>query len=84
MNNNKYENIKAGDLVEFCLDPRYPTLKKDKNSSILKSMYVNVGVVLNNPDKHGYVKIQPAALSKKNHSNIRVEVHVEFCKVVSR
>lgn len=72
--------------MEFCLDPRYPALKKELNSSKLeKKLNINVGVVLTEPDEYGYVKIQ-TAYSPYSHvaRSEQVEVHTEFCKVVSK
>ena len=83
--NNHAPKIKVGSLLEYCLDPRYPSLKKELNSSkIEEKLNINVGVALSEPDKHGYVRIQAAYSPFPRHDGgEEVEVHIEFCKVVS-
>jgi len=86
MNENKHESkIRVGSLVEYCLDPRYPALKKELNSSKLRGkLRIAVGIVLADPDKHGYVKIQTAhSPYPSTATGDQVEVHTEFCKVIS-
>jgi hypothetical protein len=69
----------VGRLVEFCLDPRYITYKKDGLDSTLEK---HLGVLLSEPDSVGYVKVQPSPRYSR-WGNGDVEVHMKFCKIIN-
>ena len=69
----------VGQLVEFCLDPRYLSYKKSGLDSTLEK---HLGVLLSVPDNVGYVKIQPSPRYAR-WGNGDVEVHVKYCKIIN-
>lgn len=80
------ETIQVGDLVQYCLDPRYPSAKSSlslKNG--LKKFNILVGVVTRGVDNHGYIKIHPTPsnTTKLSTGKSEIEVHIEFCKIIS-
>jgi len=84
MNNSERGRVELGDLVEYCLDPRYPALKKTSNSDNLKKLLdIKIGVVVGAPDQDGYMKIQPTPALEKKETLIEIEVHTEFCRILT-
>ena len=80
------EAIQIGDLVQFCLDPRYPSAKSSYSLKKLQENFkIHVGVVTSEVDKFGYVKIHatPSVESNNVTGKNEIEVHIEFCKVIS-
>ena len=83
---NVKDSIQVGDLIQYCLDPRYPSAKSSSSlKELQESFNIHVGVVTSKPDKHGYLKIHPTPLLNKRSMKGRneLEIHIEFCKVLA-